>query len=104
MCVRNFKNLRGAPIGFYSDNGTNFKAADKELRADLIELEQDKTLQCVSNIVIEMLNNMRYSGENTKRPKRTKSSVPAGHGKILPHQMWKMNVQMMRNLKMSKNI
>lgn len=40
LCVRNFTNLRGTPIEFRSDNGTCFKAADKELRREFEKLDK----------------------------------------------------------------
>ncbi len=41
LCVRNFTNTRGTPLEFHSDNGTNLKAADKELKAEFAKLDQN---------------------------------------------------------------
>lgn len=42
MCIRNFVARRGVPSVIYSDNGTNFKGADNELRAELAKIDQDR--------------------------------------------------------------
>ena len=42
-------NRRGLPEEIYSDNATNFKAADKELKALLLQLEEDKIKASTSN-------------------------------------------------------
>ena len=42
-------NRRGIPEEIYSDNATNFKAADKELKALLLQLDEDKIKESTSN-------------------------------------------------------
>ena len=42
-------NRRGLPEEMYSDNATNFKAADKELKALLLQLDEDKIKASASN-------------------------------------------------------
>jgi len=42
LCIRNFINIRGTPAEFYSDNGTNMKAADKVLREEFEKIDKDK--------------------------------------------------------------
>ena len=42
-------NRRGLPEEIYSDNATNFKAADKELKALLLQLDEDKIKESTSN-------------------------------------------------------
>ncbi|XP_064631625.1 uncharacterized protein LOC135489924 [Lineus longissimus] len=42
LCLRAFIGRRGHPLEMYSDNGTNFKGADKELSQCLQELNQNK--------------------------------------------------------------
>ena len=42
-------NRRGLPAEIYSDNATNFKAADKELKALLLQLDEDKIKESTSN-------------------------------------------------------
>ncbi|XP_055617605.1 uncharacterized protein LOC129762983 [Toxorhynchites rutilus septentrionalis] len=43
--LRNFMARRGVPIKIYSDQGTNFIAANKELKAALKEIEHNKIIQ-----------------------------------------------------------
>lgn len=45
MAIRNFMARRGVPIRIYSDRGTNFVAASKELEEALKELKQDRVMQ-----------------------------------------------------------
>ncbi|XP_058817409.1 uncharacterized protein LOC131680718 [Topomyia yanbarensis] len=45
MALRNFMARRGVPNRIYSDRGTNFKAASKELKAMLKDLDQDKMIR-----------------------------------------------------------
>ncbi|XP_058827066.1 uncharacterized protein LOC131687047 [Topomyia yanbarensis] len=45
MAIRNFMVRRGVPNQIFSDRGTNFTAANKELGATLAELDQDKIVQ-----------------------------------------------------------
>ena len=40
LCFSRFKSLRGKPVVVYSDNGTNFVAANKELKEAFKELRQ----------------------------------------------------------------
>ena len=42
-------NRRGLPEEIYSDNATNFKASDKELKALLLQLDKDKIKESTSN-------------------------------------------------------
>lgn len=49
MCVRNFNNRRGPAVEMISDNGTNLRAAEKELRNAVEEIDvvrlQDESMQ-----------------------------------------------------------
>jgi hypothetical protein len=49
MCVRNFINRRGTPLQMISDNGTNLKAAEKELRQALKELDRNRIMADTQN-------------------------------------------------------
>ena len=40
---------RGVPVEMYSDNGTNFKAADKELKSLISQLDQEKIKESIAN-------------------------------------------------------
>jgi len=42
---RMFVSRRGLPAHMYSDNGTNFHGADRELQASLQAMRSDSTLQ-----------------------------------------------------------
>ncbi|XP_062707432.1 uncharacterized protein LOC134287995 [Aedes albopictus] len=42
MALRNIMSRRGVPVAIYSDRGTNFVGANKELKTALEELEHDK--------------------------------------------------------------
>jgi hypothetical protein len=42
MAIRRFISRRGSPTKLYSDNGTNFHGAERELRESLAELDQSK--------------------------------------------------------------
>ena len=42
-------NRRGLSEEIYSDNATNLKAADKELKALLLQLDEDKIKASISN-------------------------------------------------------
>lgn len=44
MAIRNFVGRRGTPVAFYSDRGTNFVGADKELRNALQDINQEKII------------------------------------------------------------
>lgn len=41
MCLQNMIARRGIPIEIHSDNGTNFKGADRELRQQLLEIQDE---------------------------------------------------------------
>ncbi|XP_075150659.1 uncharacterized protein LOC142224757 [Haematobia irritans] len=41
LAIRNFISRRGIPREFYSDNGTNFIGAERELRQSLAEVDKD---------------------------------------------------------------
>jgi transposase InsO family protein len=42
MAIRRFISRRGQPVEFYSDNGTNFKGADAEMKKYIAELNQQR--------------------------------------------------------------
>ena len=42
LCLRRFIGRRGKPAHLYSDNGTNFKGAEAELKSAIQELEQNR--------------------------------------------------------------
>ncbi|XP_055601262.1 uncharacterized protein LOC129750077 [Uranotaenia lowii] len=44
MAIRNIMSRRGVPICIYSDRGTNFIGADKELKSALKDINQDKLI------------------------------------------------------------
>lgn len=44
MCYRNFVARRGNPREMYSDNGTNFKGAERELAEAISHLDQNKIM------------------------------------------------------------
>ncbi|XP_036347052.1 uncharacterized protein LOC118756395, partial [Rhagoletis pomonella] len=44
IAVRNFTARRGVPIEMWSDNGTNFRGAERELKAALKAADQDKII------------------------------------------------------------
>ncbi|KAL7299393.1 hypothetical protein TKK_0007959 [Trichogramma kaykai] len=45
MAIQRFATRRGFPLILCSDNETNFKAADKELKAQLNQLNSDRQAQ-----------------------------------------------------------
>lgn len=45
MALRNFVVRRGTPVSFYSDRGTNFIGADRELREALQSVDQEMIMQ-----------------------------------------------------------
>ncbi|XP_058813849.1 uncharacterized protein LOC131677809 [Topomyia yanbarensis] len=45
MALRNFMSRRGTPAVFYSDRGTNFIGAERELKVALREVDQDAMMQ-----------------------------------------------------------
>lgn len=49
MCIRNFINRRGQPLEFVSDNGTNLRSAEKELRLAVAAIDGEK-LQAETNM------------------------------------------------------
>lgn len=42
MCIHNFIARRGVPAVIHSDNGTNFRGADNELKAELAKVNQER--------------------------------------------------------------
>ena len=57
MAIRRLIARRGAPKELYSDNGTNFRGADVELRNAIRELDQDQLQQDLSGRGIEWFFN-----------------------------------------------
>ncbi|XP_062541401.1 uncharacterized protein LOC134209429 [Armigeres subalbatus] len=49
MALRSFMSRRGVPILIYSDRGTNFIAASKELREALREMDQQKVIREITS-------------------------------------------------------
>ena len=52
-CLTRFVSRRGVPKKIVSDNGTNFKGAERELRDDLKKLDQKKIQACCAQKAIE---------------------------------------------------
>jgi hypothetical protein len=44
LAIRNFLNRRGPPVEIWSDNGTNFKGAERELREAVKALDQNRII------------------------------------------------------------
>lgn len=53
MAIRRFVSRRGYPNKIYSDNGTNFRGADKELRLAIKDIDQSKVTKEMTNVGIE---------------------------------------------------
>lgn len=52
MVIRNFMNRRGTPVEFVSDNGTNLKSAEKELRLAIQKLDFERIQEEADNTII----------------------------------------------------
>lgn len=52
MVLRNFMNRRGTPVEFVSDNGTNLKSAEKELRLAIQKLDFERIQEEADNTII----------------------------------------------------
>ena len=57
MCLRQFIARRGKPTVIYSDNGTNFVGANRELRKRINDWNQDKTESVLSQEGIQWVFN-----------------------------------------------
>lgn len=49
MAIRRFMSRRGKPVHIYSDNGTNLRGAERELKRAIAEIDQLKMSQELSN-------------------------------------------------------
>ncbi|XP_075157968.1 uncharacterized protein LOC142231235 [Haematobia irritans] len=45
LAIRNFMARRGIPLEFYSDNGTNFIGAERELREAILEVDRNEIMK-----------------------------------------------------------
>ncbi|GBP13229.1 hypothetical protein EVAR_65810_1 [Eumeta japonica] len=45
MCIQNFISRRGSPKEIYTDNGTNFKSVERELREEKQALDINKVIR-----------------------------------------------------------
>lgn len=57
MCIRNFIARRGIPEEIHSDNGTNLKGADRELREELRNVDQVRIQEKFTSPVTEWIFN-----------------------------------------------
>ena len=57
MCLRRFTARRGKPNTIYSDNGTNFVGANRGLRANIAEWNQEKIASVLSQEGIQWVFN-----------------------------------------------
>lgn len=53
LCLQRFMNRRGQPMKIYSDNGTNFTSAQKELKQCISELNNQKIQRALTQREIE---------------------------------------------------
>lgn len=53
MAIRNFMARRGMPREFYSDNGTNFVSAEREIREAVQEVDRNELVRCFTTTTTE---------------------------------------------------
>lgn len=84
LSIRNFMARRGVPQEFYSDNGTNFVGAERELREALLDVDKDELVKAFTTTVTKWKFNPPASPHMGGAWERLVRSVKTVLYKIMP--------------------
>ncbi|XP_075162909.1 uncharacterized protein LOC142235544 [Haematobia irritans] len=84
LVIRNFMARRGTPREFYSDNGTNFIGAERELREAISEVDKNELIKAFTTVNTKWIFNPPASPHMGSAWERLVRSVKVVLYKIMP--------------------